>query len=258
MAAIQNGNDARYGKSNMAGIMLFEMLSAFKEIKKRSELELLLKEICSSYGVKTVAYFSSGVRKESIYEYFFSGSYSLEWVKRYKTKGYLKIDPVLQFGMRSVTPVDWSEFRTNSRNIRQFFGESLEFGLGRHGLSFPVHGANGRRSLLSITSDEEEREWAHNRGLYERDFQTLAVHAHEALAPPDEKSLADVHLSPRERECLLWAAEGKTVWESSRILGLSTHTVRFYLESARRKLSASSNTHAVAKAIRHNLLSEFR
>jgi DNA-binding CsgD family transcriptional regulator len=39
------------------------------------------------------------------------------------------------------------------------------------------------------------------------------------------------------------------------ILGLSVHTVRCYLESARHKLGASGNTHAVAKAIKADLLS---
>lgn len=40
-------------------------------------------------------------------------------------------------------------------------------------------------------------------------------------------------LSPRERECLLWVAEGKTAWETAVILGMLEHTVRCYLESAR-------------------------
>ncbi|WP_274609093.1 helix-turn-helix domain-containing protein [Mesorhizobium sp. L-8-10] len=61
-------------------------------------------------------------------------------------------------------------------------------------------------------------------------------------------------LSPRERECLRWVAEGKTAWETSVILGLSVSTVRCYLESARHKLGATCNTHAVAKAIKADLL----
>ncbi|NTC22081.1 response regulator transcription factor, partial [Agrobacterium tumefaciens] len=62
-------------------------------------------------------------------------------------------------------------------------------------------------------------------------------------------------LSPRERECLLWIGEGKTYWECARILGLSEHTVRFYLESARHKLGAANTTHAISKAVKASLLS---
>ncbi|WAP66798.1 LuxR C-terminal-related transcriptional regulator [Jiella pelagia] len=49
-------------------------------------------------------------------------------------------------------------------------------------------------------------------------------------------------------------AQGKTAWECAAILGLSQHTVRCYLESARHKLDAISNTHAVSIAHRTGLL----
>ena len=67
-------------------------------------------------------------------------------------------------------------------------------------------------------------------------------------------ALDEPELSPRERECLLWIAEGKTYWETAMILGLSEHTVRCYLESARHKLGAANNTHAVNKAGKASLL----
>jgi DNA-binding CsgD family transcriptional regulator len=63
-------------------------------------------------------------------------------------------------------------------------------------------------------------------------------------------------LSPRERECLQWIAEGKTYWECAMILGLSEHTVRCYLESARHKLGAANNSHAVNIAGKADLLSD--
>ena len=42
--------------------------------------------------------------------------------------------------------------------------------------------------------------------------------------------------------------------ECGAILGISPHTVRCYLESARHKLGASSNTHAVSIALKRGLL----
>lgn len=56
-------------------------------------------------------------------------------------------------------------------------------------------------------------------------------------------------LSPRELDCLKWAAAGKTVWETSIILGISQSTVRFFFENVRHKLDAANTTHAVAKAL---------
>jgi DNA-binding CsgD family transcriptional regulator len=56
-------------------------------------------------------------------------------------------------------------------------------------------------------------------------------------------------LTPRERECLLWAACGKTAWETSRILKIAERTVKFHLANASRRLDTSNTTHAVARAM---------
>ena len=61
-------------------------------------------------------------------------------------------------------------------------------------------------------------------------------------------------LTPREREILKWAAEGKTSWEISVILDLSERTVKFHLIEASRKLNAVNRTAAVAKALAWGLI----
>ena len=38
----------------------------------------------------------------------------------------------------------------------------------------------------------------------------------------------ELKLSPRELECLKWAAAGKTAWETSIILDISEGTVKFH------------------------------
>ncbi len=55
-------------------------------------------------------------------------------------------------------------------------------------------------------------------------------------------------LSPRERECLKWAACGRTLKEIAMILDLSHGSVRTYLDMARRKLDAVNLAQAVAVA----------
>ena len=61
-------------------------------------------------------------------------------------------------------------------------------------------------------------------------------------------------VTPRERECLKWASEGKTAWEIGRILSLSDRTVVNYLRNAYRKLGATNKAQAVAKAILYGLI----
>lgn len=61
-------------------------------------------------------------------------------------------------------------------------------------------------------------------------------------------------LSDRERECLLWVAEGKTTEEVALILGVSGNTVNSYVTNAIQKLSASNRAMAIATAIRSGII----
>ena len=63
-----------------------------------------------------------------------------------------------------------------------------------------------------------------------------------------------VSLTRRERECLLWVAEGKTIADTGEILGISDKTVEKHLATARAKLDALTTTQAMAKALRLGLL----
>ena len=61
-------------------------------------------------------------------------------------------------------------------------------------------------------------------------------------------------LRPRERDCLYWAAQGKSAAETADILGLGTETVRKYLKTALTRLNARNKVQAIAKALRWGLL----
>jgi DNA-binding CsgD family transcriptional regulator len=63
-------------------------------------------------------------------------------------------------------------------------------------------------------------------------------------------------LTPREGECLTWAARGKTSEEIGQILHRSTETVEFHLSNAMLKLHARNRAHAVAIACMRGLIAE--
>jgi DNA-binding CsgD family transcriptional regulator len=83
-------------------------------------------------------------------------------------------------------------------------------------------------------------------------FATFAQSAALALLRVDPAP--SVRLSPREHECLQWAAEGKTAWETGMILSIAEGSVAKILASAIRKLDCASKPQAVVKALRLGLI----
>lgn len=86
----------------------------------------------------------------------------------------------------------------------------------------------------------------------------LAGHRHEALRSVSGTEVApggNTRLTKREKECLLRVAEGKTTWETSQIVGVSSWTVLFHFDNAARKLGVYNHTHAVARAISQSIIS---
>lgn len=61
-------------------------------------------------------------------------------------------------------------------------------------------------------------------------------------------------LSPRELECLLWAARGKTYTEIAAILGIAFGTVKTHLDVARFKLDCATLSQATARAVALGIL----
>jgi DNA-binding CsgD family transcriptional regulator len=232
------------------------ILNAIADIKDAAAIPALLGRVAERYGLTTVAYLGTGTldRKAPQREPYIAVTYPRDWVARYRNQGYLEIDPAIQIGLRRLLPIEWDEFGSGDRDVGRFFGEAREFGLGRRGMSFPVHGCRGDRGLFSVTADFNNTEWQWARRTLFRQFPIIATHLHEAVLRTDGALRAPPHLSRREIECLRWTSEGKTVWECGVILELSQHTVRCYLESARHKLGASSNTHAVSLALKAGLL----
>lgn len=88
--------------------------------------------------------------------------------------------------------------------------------------------------------------------------QLFALYLHEAIQRISKKQAlasSQIDLSVREKECMLWAAEGKTTWEISKILNLSERTVIYHLQNVVEKMQVNNRTHAIVKAIASGVIS---
>jgi len=205
------------------------------------------------YGVKHVTYVSFLKSRSGEVTPYIKTTYPPEWVGRYITMAYMSIDPVVENGFGRVLPFDWGDLDTSDELVRQLFGESIEFGVGRYGLTIPIIGDRAK-GMLCVTSDEGPRDWSGRRAALIRDFQSIAGFLHIKAFSDSTVQPGRNPLSRREIECLQWAALGKTDDEISDILGLSRLTISSYIKSARYKLGCINRVSAVAKAVSLQLI----
>ena len=192
-------------------------------------------------------------------------TYPDEWVGRYREAGYVQIDPVISNGLSRQMPFEWHEIldgRPLSEPQRKFFGEAGEFGIFE-GLTVPIHGPNGQFSAITVTTSLQgklaDRIIRANRYVAQR----LCLHYHEFVGARllarvkgvDAPARNEPRLTGRERDCLSWAAQGKTAWEIAKLLDIGERTVVFHIENAKRKLGVHSRQHAVVRAVMAGLIS---
>ena len=120
------------------------------------------------------------------------------------------------------------------------------------GLCVPVYGPQGLRGCVCVAgADPSGPEMRAALDLTAR----AAFGRLRALAGPDPGCAPRPAPSPRERDVLVWTAQGKTAWEIARILGLARSTVEEHARKAGHKLGAQNKAHAVALALRAGIIS---
>ncbi|KZN57302.1 hypothetical protein N474_08865 [Pseudoalteromonas luteoviolacea CPMOR-2] len=111
----------------------------------------------------------------------------------------------------------------------------------------PVHaGHNEHGALLLQIEDPQDVE---HLCWYWSSIATYLVHAYIKIS---KQRL--VAITKRERDCLLWACEGKTSWEISQILGVSERTVNFHLSNCIEKTNSANRLQAIAKCVVTNII----
>lgn len=126
--------------------------------------------------------------------------------------------------------------------------EARDFG-ARDGFIVPIVTLSGSVSLFSPCGLEPNltqraRAAIEIIGMYS--FHALK----RALISHERQSAVHTPLTAREREIMQWVAAGKSDDEIAGILSLSTPTVTWHVENAKRKLDAFRRTYAVVQAIR--------
>ena len=83
----------------------------------------------------------------------------------------------------------------------------------------------------------------------------IATLAHEAVRRVDRVQPARPRLTPRQRDCMVLAAQGKSDWEIGKLLGISESTVHKHIEDAKRRFGVSTRIQLVVRGLAEARLS---
>lgn len=232
------------------------ILAQIERLTDLSDLPHVLQDIQAYFDVAHVGYLwvdkHGGRHKKT--------SLSADWHNRYVEQDYFRVDPVLTGCFSAIDPVDWRDLNWSGRMSGAFRRDASAHGVGRQGYSVPLRGPSGQYAVLSVTSDWAEPVWEAFKESNSRDLILLGHYLNRVVlelgAGPDRAGdVAEGQvLSPRELASLTQLAEGKSRAKAAEALEISEHTLRVYIESARKKLGAQNTTHAVAKAVATGLI----
>lgn len=165
----------------------------------------------------------------------------------------LEQNPIIQRVIASPIPFTWDRSTYQDSQADDQWQE-----LARHGFVEGLCASCGpadRRSCIVVTTKDGGQ--VASDALYEVYGMLLLIAgaclaALDRLAPVEEAP--SVKLRPREVECLYWAFQSKTAWETSQILGISERMVNQHLARARQQLDAPNTQVAATKAFQLQLL----
>jgi LuxR family transcriptional activator of conjugal transfer of Ti plasmids len=212
-------------------------------------LRAILAQASAALDLSCFAYVSVPSRRGDAPELI--STYPVEWTDHYLQQSYERVDPVIVKALTTPEPFEWGQEFPSTRLTKPqcaLLDEAAHFGI-RSGFTVPIH--DPRRPIAAVTFAADERRASFQRRIEQhgRVLQLMAMYFHaqarRRLMP--NRVIDGVALSPRELECLEWAAQGKSAWEIGRLLNISRRTAAFHLDNAKMKFGVRTVCQAVAK-----------
>lgn len=211
-------------------------------------LRIAMTEIATALDLGTFAYLFAANAPSAQVKLI--SNYPISWTSLYLANDYEEIDPVIQMVGQTREPFQWGyEYwcRQPCDQQIQLLEQAALFGI-RCGFTIPIHDPLSRIAAVTFAADDCHAKFARCVEKHRSLLQLLAVlfHSRARLALAPERLVSGVILSPREYECLEWAARGKSAWDIGCILNISRRTAAFHLDNAKSKLGVRTISQAVA------------
>lgn len=179
------------------------------------------------------------------------GNYPETWLPLLAGSQFLGDDPVLLACERSLVPFVWDDLPAllpMTQRQHDYMALARRHGLA-NGYTVPIHVPGEGTGLVCFVVGQ-------GRPLPLASLPAAHYLACYAFAAARRISRARVRcnqppprLTPRQRDCLVLAARGKSNWVAGQLLGLSAATVHKYLEAAKQRYGVASRTELVVRAL---------
>lgn len=182
--------------------------------------------------------------------YLIDTTYPDSWMQYYLKNCYQNIDPVIEHARHEFSPYDWNSIKIRNNNQKRMMCEFQDIGF-KSGYVVPLSVSPSMLLLVGMASKDAEINFRDRAML-----QIVVNHYHARYMQliNDSSHKEPCPLSDRERECLLWIAQGKNTSEISFILSISENTVKYHLKNIMQKLGSHNRIHAVVQAINLGLI----
>jgi LuxR family quorum sensing-dependent transcriptional regulator len=231
----------------------FEFVQDIERLSTTREIMDATGVLLKKYGFEYHCVSFLATSTETLEDVLLSNRLPEEWLKLYIEREYVHDDPAFRFAKTVVRPFRWfkespydPEREPRAAEVVQ---RAKDFGI-LDGFLIPVASTAGRMGQI----------WFGGRTLDLPDHQLPALHLMAIYAfdrilklhgsPVQHRA----RLTPREREILTLAANGKSTWEIGEALHISNRTVKEHIKHLCRRLGAVTRTQAVMIAVRDKII----
>lgn len=176
------------------------------------------------------------------------------WWEEYLDLSRKNYDPGVMLAQLSIAPFTWTENRRMLQPLgidRWPHELALKYGM-RDGLSCPV---GGRWLIVYWSRSVLSKSLTHRvRAILFMGANFAAIRLQQLMSPFVARTGKTASLTPRELAVLRSFSMGKRVKEAAQDLELGEETIRSHLKKAEAKLGVHDRAHAVAQALRRQLI----
>jgi len=233
----------------MGGVLrqAFELLDGVEEAATPADVGRLFFDKLKTLGFGAISARSHAILADDPREYFYYRETPEGFNDIYAQRGFAEKNFVTRGARRHASSFVWSKINERdpryAQTDREMWNMVADFGL-YDGIAIPSHGP-GYLGVISLSWSRFEHSDDFRRAL------VLASHyVHERMRELSPPALDAVTLSPRERDCLAFVAQGKSDWDISQIMGIAESTVHAHVEKAKKRLGVKTRMQAVAKLAR--------